>query len=273
LLERIRHRTYEILEKASPGDRASRTFDLFIMALIVLNVAMVILETVVWIENRYATMLFWAEVLSVAIFSVEYLLRIWSITVDPAYRRPVRGRLAFALTALALVDLIAILPFYLPMLMTVDLRFVRAIRLFRLFRLFKMGRYVRSLQLLGALIRQKKEELYIVVFVLVIMLVITSSMMYYVEHEAQPEAFSSIPASMWWGVVTLTTVGYGDMFPITPLGKLLGVVIAVLGIGMFALPAGILSSGFVEAIEKDRDTHRICPHCGEELDGKLEASE
>jgi voltage-gated potassium channel len=266
LLERFRCRTHEILEKASAGDRGSRAFDLFIMALIVLNVVMVIVETVTWIEERYALVLFWAEVGSVVVFSIEYLLRVWSITVDPAYRRPILGRLAFALTALALVDLIAILPFYLPMLVTIDLRFVRAIRLFRLFRLFKMGRYVKSLQLLGAIIREKKEELYIVVFVLVIMLVLTSSMMYYVEHEAQPEAFSSIPASMWWGVVTLTTVGYGDMFPITPLGKLLGVVIAVLGIGMFALPAGILSSGFVEAIEKDRNAHRICPHCGEEID-------
>lgn len=266
MAKHIKGRVHEILEKAEAGDRASRAFDLFIMALIVLNVLMVIFETVAWVQDRFASMLFWAEVVSVAVFTVEYLLRLWCITSDPAYRRPIVGRLAFALTPLALIDLAAILPFYLPMLVTIDLRFVRAIRLFRLFRLFKMGRYVRSLRLLGGIIRDKKEELTIVVFVLLIMLILTSSLMYYVEHEAQPEAFSSIPASMWWGVVTLTTVGYGDMFPITPLGKLLGVVIAVLGIGMFALPAGILSSGFVEALERRHPDRRVCPHCGEEMD-------
>jgi voltage-gated potassium channel len=262
----VKRRVHEILEKAEEGDRASRAFDLFIMTLIVLNVVMVICETVAWVEARYAALLFWAEVVSVAVFTVEYVLRVWCITSDPRYRRHVFGRLAFALTPLALVDLIAILPFYLPMLVTIDLRFVRAIRLFRLFRLFKMGRYVRSLRLLGGIIRDKKEELYIVVFVLFIMLILTSSLMYYVEHEAQPEAFSSIPASMWWGVVTLTTVGYGDMFPVTPLGKILGVVIAVLGIGMFALPAGILSSGFVEALERGKGRSTVCPHCGKEID-------
>ena len=261
----MKRRTYEILEKAAAGDRTSRTFDLFIMSLIVLNVLMVIVETVPWVAERYGTILAWFEIASVAVFTAEYLLRIWSITSDPARRRPIRGRIAFALTPLALVDLIAILPFYLPMLVAIDLRFVRAIRLLRMFRLFKMGRYVRSLRLLARILREKKEELYIVVFVLLIMLVLTSSLMYYVEHEAQPEAFSSIPASMWWGVVTLTTVGYGDMFPITPLGKLLGVVIAVLGIGMFALPAGILSSGFVDALEKGDAPELRCPHCGKKI--------
>ena len=255
---RLKRRTHEILEKAAAGDRTSRTFDICIMSLIVLNVLMVIVETVPWVEERYGTILFWAEVVSVAVFTVEYLLRVWSITSDPVYGGPLRGRMAFASSPLALVDLIAILP--------IDLRFVRAIRLVRIFRLFKMGRYVRSLRRLAGILKEKKEELYIVLFVLVIMLILTSSLMYYVEHEAQPEAFSSIPASMWWGIVTLTTVGYGDMFPITPLGKLLGVVIAVLGIGMFALPAGILSSGFVDALERGEGTGRACPHCGKEID-------
>ena len=266
MFDRWKNRTHDILERASAGDRVSRAFDLFIMALIVLNVVMVVLETVEGLAAEHSLFFRWFEIGSVAIFTVEYLLRLWCCTVDPRYGRAVVGRLRFALTAMSLVDLAAILPFYLPMVIVLDLRFVRAIRLFRLFRLLKMGRYVVSLRILADVIRAKKEELYIILFVLLIMLVTTSSLMYFIEHEAQPEAFASIPAAMWWGVVTLTTVGYGDVYPVTPLGRFLGILIAILGIGMFALPAGILSSGFVDALHKRKDHEAVCPHCGGELD-------
>ena len=262
---RARSRAYEILEKASPGDGASRAFDLSIVTLIVLNVAMVVVETVRDLSVRYGGFFDAFELFSVLVFTVEYLLRLWSCTADPRFRQPFWGRIRFALTPMALVDLLAIAPFYLPMVTGVDLRVIRSVRLVRLFRLFKMGRYVVSLRILGAVLREKKEELNIVVFALIIVLVIVSSLMYFVEHEAQPEAFSSIPAAMWWGMVTLTTVGYGDVYPITPLGKFFGILIAALGIGMFALPAGILSSGFVEAIQSRREGKGICPHCGRDI--------
>ncbi|MDP6776077.1 MAG: ion transporter [Candidatus Latescibacteria bacterium] len=264
--DRWKHRTHDILERASSGDRVSRAFDLFIMALIVVNVVMVVLETVENLSIEHAGLFRRFEIVSVAIFTVEYLLRLWCCTADPRYGRAIVGRLRFAMSAMALIDLVAILPFYLPMIVVLDLRFVRAVRLFRLFRLLKMGRYVVSLRILADVIRAKKEELYIILFVLLIMLVTTSSLMYFIEHEAQPEAFSSIPAAMWWGVVTLTTVGYGDVYPVTPLGRFLGILIALLGIGMFALPAGILSSGFVDALQHRREQARACPHCGREID-------
>ena len=250
---KIKHRTYEIMERAEHGDRTSRAFDAFIVSLIGLNVVMVIVETVDIIAQTCGTFLQLFEVFSVIVFSIEYVLRLWSCTSEPRYRSAVSGRLKFALSGFALVDLLAIAPFYLQLFLNLDPTLVGAVRLFRLFRLFKMGRYIRSIRILGAVIREKRSEMYLVVTVLTIVLVMISSLMYYVENEAQPEAFSSIPAAMWWGMVTLTTIGYGDVFPVTTLGKFFGILIAMLGIGMFALPAGILSSGFIEAIARDSD--------------------
>jgi voltage-gated potassium channel len=141
---------------------------------------------------------------------------------------------------------------------------LRMLRIMRIMRLAKLGRYSDSLQTLGRVVAGKKEQLISTVFILVILLIIASCLMYYAENETQPDHFSSIPAAMWWAVTTLTTVGYGDVFPLTTVGKLLGSVIAVLGIGMFALPTGILGAGFVEEMERRRQS-RNCPHCGKEL--------
>jgi voltage-gated potassium channel len=150
------------------------------------------------------------------------------------------------------------------LLMPFDLRFLRAIRLIRILRLFKLGRYNESIQQFGRVIRAKKAELLTTVFIIFILLIVASSLLYYVEHAAQPEKFSSIPEAMWWGVVTLTTVGYGDIYPITGLGRFLGAIISLLGIGLFALPTGLLSAGFVEEIGRKRaKTQAKCPKCGE----------
>lgn len=247
----IQNRTYAIMERAGQGDRASRAFDLFIVTLIGLNVVMVIVETVDAVAQAFGPVLRAFEAFSVVVFTVEYVLRIWSCTADPDYDGAIVGRLRFAVSGFALIDLLAILPFYLHLFVALDPELVGAVRLLRLFRLFKMGRYIRSIRLLGAVLREKRKEIALVATVLVIVLVLISSLMFYVEHRAQPEAFSSIPAAMWWGMVTLTTIGYGDVFPVTPLGRFFGILIAMLGIGMFALPAGILSSGFVEAIARE----------------------
>lgn len=264
----IKQRIYEILEKADPDDRASRLFDVFIITLIILNVGAVVMETVGSLYAQYEAWFNGFELFTVAVFTVEYGLRLWSCTADPRYARPVTGRLRFSLTPLALFDLLAILPFWLT-LMQVDARIIRLIRVLRLFRLAKLSRYSLALQTLGRVFVQRREELLVTVVLMAVLLVIASAFMYHAEHEAQPEAFSSIPAAMWWAVATLTTVGYGDIYPVTPLGKMLGAVIAVLGIGMFALPTGVLGSAFLEEIESQKRARREgprCPHCGGELD-------
>jgi len=260
----MKKRVYQVLEVGAAVDLASKVFDWFILSLIALNVTAVVVETVEPIYQRAPSLFKWFETVSVAIFTIEYVLRVWSCTESKKHRSPVCGRLRFALTPMALVDLFAVLPFYLPFL-GVDLRFIRAVRLVRVFRVFKVARYSTALKTLARVMSAKKEELLITLFVLLLLLLLSSSLIYFAEHDAQPEHFSSIPASMWWGVATLTTVGYGDVYPITPVGKVLASTIAILGIGMFALPTGILGAGFVEAMQARKRRTRTCPHCGKEI--------
>ncbi|MHC3437376.1 ion transporter [Natrialbaceae archaeon A-gly3] len=258
-----RSRTYEILNPQR-GGRFGRIVDLAIMALIFLSVVAIILETVDTLEAQYGTYFTYFELFTVAVFTAEYLSRLWSITSSEKYRDPVTGRFKYAMTPYMIIDLLAILPFYLGGV--VDLRFIRVLRLLRIFRVMKVARYSSALQTMGTVLRKKRPDLVIAIIVTVMLLVLTSSAMYYVEHQAQPDVFASIPSTFWWGFVTLTTVGYGDVYPITPLGQLLAGISAFLGIGLFALPASILASGFIEeATESDETEWEYCPHCGEEL--------
>lgn len=185
------------------------------------------------------------------------MLRVWSITADKDFAHPLAGRFRYMLTPLAVFDLLAISSFYL-FLFGVDASFLRV---FRVARLAKLWRYSRTLRTFGQVIKNKREELGVTLLIMFLLLIIASTLLYYAERSVQPDAFSSIPAAMWWGVVTVTTVGYGDIYPITGMGKLMGALFAVIGIGMFALPTGILGSGFVEEFHRKRD-NRKCSNCG-----------
>ncbi len=274
-MQHVKRRLHEILRVAGPDDRVSHMVDKALFALILLNILAVSLETVESFNVNFSLYFKWFEIISVSIFTVEYLVRIWTCTFEEKFKSPVFGRVRYILTPMALIDLVAILPFFLPFVLPmtpgVDFRFVRAVRMFRILRILKLGRYSVTIQKLGRVMKNKKEELVITLGVVGILLVFASSLMYYVENSTQPDVFSSIPAAMWWGIATLTTVGYGDVYPITSAGKLLGALIAVLGIGMVALPAGILGSAFMEEIEEKRDKERednkknYCPHCGGKL--------
>lgn len=260
----MRHRIWEIVEVALPGDRASRVFDLTILTLIFLNVLATILGTVADIRARYELLLDAFELLSVVIFTAEYVTRIWACRADERYTGIISGRLRFATRGLLLIDLLAILPFYLPYV-GLDLRSFRVLRLLRILRVVRIGRYYRSLQMISRVVRAKREELVLSSTVMFFLLVVSASILYYCEHDRQPESFSSIPATMWWAIATLTTVGYGDMYPITILGRMFASIIAVLGIGMFALPTGILGAAFVDEIERSKEETRACPHCGKPI--------
>jgi voltage-gated potassium channel len=256
---------HELLEDPSDADALERGINGFLIGLICLNILAVVLETVAAVGVPYARAFDRFERFSVAVFALEYALRIWSCTEDPRYAKPFTGRLRFALRPMALIDLLAILPFFLPLVTLLDTRMVRAMRLVRLFRVFKATRYSRSLDTLRHVLRAKRDELLVTVLLVFIVLLLVSSLMYAVEHDAQPELFSSIPAAMWWGMMTLTTVGYGDIYPKTPLGQFCGMVIALLGVGVFALPAAILGSGFVDELQK-RKKPPVCIHCGKKAD-------
>lgn len=247
----------------------ARTVRFALAALILANVLAVIFETVPDFAARHAWWFASFENVSLVVFSVEYLLRLWCAGEHAHFSGPF-GRLRWMLTPGALVDLLAIAPALL--LSGTDLRVVRVLRLARLLRIAKLGRYSVALRTLRHVVQQKAPDLLSMAFVLLILLVLSSAMMFHLENEAQPAAFSSIPTTMWWGIVTLTTIGYGDMSPITVEGRMLGAVVAVLGIGMFALPAGLLGSAFVDELSKQRlagiahnAAKRRCPHC----DGQL----
>jgi len=263
----IRKRIFDVLEIASLDDPHAKAFYSFLVGIISLNVAAVMLETVPCVAGSPCRTVFRIfDWLSVAAFALEYALRIWSCTADEQFADPKRGRLAYVLTPFTLLDLVALLPSFLPFL-GLDLRFIRAVRLVRLVRLFKKSRYAESLATVNAVIREKKEELAIVFTSILFMLVLSSSLMYFVEHRAQPAAFSSIPAALWWAVMTLTTVGYGDIVPVTPLGKMLTSFIVLIGVGLFALPVAVLAGGFTEEFARRRKNGRgtVCPHCGGDL--------
>ncbi len=258
----MKAKIFEILEGTSENKKLANAFSFFIMTLISLNAVAIVLETVGTISSRFDSELYAFEAFSVAVFTVEYLLRIWGCTVDNRYSRPFWGRVRFALTPMAMIDLLAFLPFYLAFIVT-DLRFLRILRLMRIFRLIKLVRYSKAIHTFGIVIKAKKEEMIVIGALGAILMFMASSFMYFAEREAQPEAFNSIPHAMWWAVATLTTVGYGDITPITTAGKFLAGIIAILGIGMFALPAGILGSAFVEEFETRRGKFLTCPHCRE----------
>lgn len=250
---------HELME-VGEGGPVGLSIDILIISVILINVFAVMLETVEALYSAYRIEFLIIEVVSVSLFSVEYLGRLWSIPEHPDYSETAGGRFRYALTPYMLVDLLAILPFFLGMV--VDLRFLRSFRLIRFLRLMKLTRYSTSLQLFVTAIYLKRDELTITSIVGAVLLVIASSAMYFAERGAQPEEFSSIPAALWWGVITLTTVGYGDVTPVTTAGKLVGIVIAIVGIGIVALPASILASGFIEAA---RDQAVKCPHCKEKI--------
>ncbi len=270
----LKERVWEIVEATDHDEKPKKAldyFDYFILVLILLNSAAVIIETVKFVDDNYGFYFFWFEVFSVIVFSIEYIARVWASSSQAEYSRSFWGRIKYMLTPLAIIDLVAIIPFFLTFL-TFDLRIVRTLRVFRLLRLMKLVRYSASINLFGKVLKNRKEELVVTASIVLVMMVLSASFMYYAEHLAQPEAFPDIPSSMWWAIVTLTTVGYGDVYPITTMGKVFAAVIAILGIGMFALPTGILGASFVEELEKQRlekaGVHEIlvCNHCGEAID-------
>jgi len=260
---RVLQRAYEILE-GTTDDKFTKSFQIFIISLISVNVLVVIIETEESVLDEYGYLFTPFEVFSIIVFTAEYAGRIIVCKLNPKFQNSKYARIRILFTPMMLVDLAAILPFFLPFVVT-DVRFIRIIRLLRLFRLFKLARYSDPMQTLGDVFKSKAGDLAVAFFILFIVLIFASSLMYYAEHEAQPDVFSSIPASMWWGVITLTTIGYGDTYPITTAGKIIGSGVAILGIAVYAIPTGIMASAFTEELHKKRQKDKHCPHCGEEL--------
>ncbi len=265
MMRNARRQLYEILEGERADDPMGRVVNTGLVALILLSSVAVILESVSSLAETYGGWFQVIEVGSLTVFVLEYVFRLWVCVEQKAFQEPWSGRLRYLITPFALVDLMACLPALLYLWVPADTRIIRVFRVWRLLRLLKLTRYNQSFDELWEVLRNRKGELIVTLAGGILFLLVASTFMYLAEQESQPEVFSSIPATMWWGVATLTTVGYGDMFPVTVWGKLWGGIVAVVGIGLFALPAGIIGSGLVEWVgaKKSQETH--CPHCQQVL--------
>ncbi|MCC6489866.1 MAG: ion transporter [Candidatus Hydrogenedentes bacterium] len=262
---KLRSAVWKTLGNEKREGKLSRVVNAALVTLIATNVLAVILGTVHSVELRFGRLLYAFEVFSVAAFTIEYLLRLWACAEDVRYNRAFVGRLRYAITPMAIIDLAAIAPFYFAGFGGLDLRYLRALRLMRIVAVLKVGRYMHALHVVKSVLHVKREELLLTGAVMGLLLIIASAVMYQVEHEAQPEQFPDIPSTMWWAVATLTTVGYGDVYPVTTAGRIVTAAVAILGIGFFALPTGILGAGFIEEIQRTK-AQRRCPHCGELID-------
>ncbi len=256
----FRKRVFEIIEKAQEGDIPSAIFDIAIIVLITLNIVAVTAASFDTFANAHSVLLYRFEVISIIIFSTEYLLRLW--TARDKFPNSKIPYLRFIFSASAIIDLAAILPFYLPFVTGFDLRFLRILRLLRMFRIFKLGRYSEAMTVIGKVLKKEKEKLITTIILTIIMMFVASTIMYYVENPAQPDVFKNIIETTWWSVATFTTIWLGDIYPITIPGKICGGIISLLGIMLIALPSGIICSGFMDEIYKEK---KICPHCGKEL--------
>ena len=242
---------WRLFEEGFTGSRQALWLNGLIVALIIGSVVAVILETHRPLWAAYAREFAAFEILSVAVFTIEYVVRLWTCVENPRYAgmHPLQARLRYAVSPLALVDLIAVLPAYLALFWNVDLRYLR---MFRLVRIFKLSHYFSGVNLFLRVLRSELSSLGAALFVIVILIVVSAILMYYLESDAQPEEFRSVADSIWWSVVTLTTVGYGDVTPATFGGRLLAIVIMLLGIGTVAIPAGLLAAKFTEELQRRR---------------------
>jgi voltage-gated potassium channel len=283
---KTKKKVHGLLHPEIVGDkRWDKIINLFIVALIILNVVAVMLETVKSLHDQYYTFFRYFDLVSVIIFTIEYVLRVWSSNHEEKYKGSFRGRLKYMVSAAALIDLIAILPYYLHILIGnligLDLRVLRVLRLLRFFRLFRLTAYTTPAHIIKNVFRKRKNDLALSFILAMFLVVIASCIMYYAEYQSidaygNTSKFTSIPATIYWAVVTLTTTGYGDMVPITKIGKVMDSIIMMTGVAFFALPAGIITAGFIDEFRllRVKKTHR-CPHCGEhiELDESTEHHE
>ncbi len=270
---KIKERLYRFLEPSPPDEtRWEKSFDGFILALILLSVGAVVLRTMKSLPEDYDSFLRYFQLFATGVFTVEYVLRVYSCTADENYSHPVWGRIRFILSPMTIIDFLAVAPLYVMALLAPATNIAGATLGLRMLRLLKLFRYSHSLTVFARVLKEKANQLLAAFIATGVLLIFSSSLVYFAERGAQPEAFPSIPATMWWGIVTLTTVGYGDISPVTPLGQLFGAITAVIGIGIVALPSGILASGFIEEFEEEQteEEHEMtsekqCPHCGHPL--------
>lgn len=253
----IRHRVAQVFSANLSSDLLGKSINVALFVLIFANVVAIVLESETVLEVKYYHFFHIFDVFSVIVFTFEYFARLWSCVDLPANTKTksaIKARLKYMLTPMAIVDLLAILPFYLSMFIVLDLRFLRVLRLLRI---FKLTRYSAAMRILTTVLKEEMPALIAAYFIMFTIIVLASSGIYLLEHKIQPQEFGSIPSSMWWAVTTLTTVGYGDVTPVTTAGKVFGGIITLVGVSMVALPTGIIASGFGNTFRRNRQKYEL----------------
>ena len=270
MYQKIKHKVHILLHPELGRSKADKAINIFIITLIVLNVIAVMMETVKPLYTNYKKFFETFDLVSVIIFSIEYVLRVWSCTDEPKYKGSIKGRIKYMLSPGALIDLLAFLPTYFHAFLNFDLRILRLLRFFRFFRLFRLTAYTRSAQMIFNVFRSRKNELILSLVLVIFLIIIASCLLFFAEHSYPSEAeskFTSVPSSLWWAIVTLTTTGYGDMVPLTTIGRILTGIIMLTGVAFFALPAGIITAGFLEEMKLIKKNKVFnCPHCGKTIE-------
>jgi voltage-gated potassium channel len=249
----FRQKVFSLLHATPTSGPLHRYIDRLIIAAVLISVVCIVLETVPAIHDIFKYEFQFLEFATVGLFTLEYIARVYASCETLKYKDPLKGRLRYMVSIPALIDLVSILPYFLGILLhqVIDTRFLR---IFRLTRLLKVTRYTGTLNTLIKAISREKRVLFASAFMMLLLVVLTASLGYELEHDAQPDKFDTIPSAMYWAVITLASVGYGDISPITPLGRAMTVVISLIGIGIFAIPAGLMASAFTDQLRIDRET-------------------
>ena len=248
----FRQKVHAVIFPSAYGGSLHTIFDTFIVIWVIVSVMAVILESVQGIHYLLNLEFIVLDAIAVSIFTLEYCLRMYCCVEEPGYQRAVSGRLKMAKSTSSIIDLLAIAPFFLEVFLhhLIDLRFMRV---FRLLRLLKLSRYTGATQSLSKVIAREWPVIAASTFIMLLLVVMTASLGFLFEHEAQPDKFENIPQAIYWAVITLASVGYGDISPITPAGRAMTIVLSLIGIGIFAIPAAVLSSAFTDQLKRDRE--------------------
>ncbi len=254
------HKTYELLRTdgsstqdgtgTPPRSRGNRFVRAFLLSLVLLGAVVIVLDSFTP-GGGYRWFSLGVNIVLTFFFSIEYILRLWTAPLRYPQKPPARARLRYALSPMGIVDLLTILPLYLVLLLPLNGFTLRVLAILRLFILFKANRYFKGLTTIGRVIHEKRHELFTSLAIVFSLMMISSAMIYVFEAPVQPDKFSNILSGMWWAVSTLLTIGYGDIYPVTAIGKLLAAVVAVLGVGLIAVPTGIVSAGFFDQLGKN----------------------
>ena len=262
---------FNILKISSEKSLVGIVFDWFIMTLIVVNVVFIIIDTFEGVPQYVKETSDYVEFFSLIIFTIEYALRLWTADILNPSIRPLKARKKYMFSFMAIIDLLAIIPSYIPLILTIDLSILRALRLLRLLRMLKFNRYTTALSRIGNVVKNRAPQLISSMIVLFILMIISSLLMYHAENEIQPDVFKNAFSGIWWTTSSITNLGYGDIFPVTTLGKILSIIVALFGISLIAVPTGIIAAGFSEDViterkEASKEQKHFCPYCGKNLD-------